>query len=78
VDAPPIVNSLRYSEQVAPRGIAIGVFAVVVELGHLAVALNRVGRSADAETLLKSLLVSAATSSDKAEAEKLLQQLKRG
>jgi len=51
---------------------------VVVELGHLAVALNRVGRSADAETLLKSLLVSAATSSDKAEAEKLLQQLKRG
>jgi cellulose synthase operon protein C len=45
---------------------------------HLAVALNRVGRSADAQTMLESLLDSGATFADKAEAEKLLQQLKHG
>ena len=45
---------------------------------HLAVALNRLGRTADAEAMLKSLLGSGATFSDKAEAERLLQQLKPG
>ena len=33
VDAPPIVIAFDIGEQVAPRGIAIGVFAVVDELG---------------------------------------------
>ena len=45
---------------------------------HLAVALNRVGRTADAQAMLETLLGSGAAFSDKAEAEKLLQQLKRG
>jgi predicted Zn-dependent protease len=45
---------------------------------HLAVALNTLGRTADAQTLLETLLGSGATFSDRAEAEKLLQQLKRG
>ena len=45
---------------------------------HLAVALNRLGRAADAQAMLETLLGSGATFSDKAEAEKLLQQLKRG
>ena len=33
VDAPPIVIAFDIGEQVAPRSIAIGVFAVVDELG---------------------------------------------
>jgi len=33
VDAPPIVIAFDIGEQVAPRGIAIEVFAVVDELG---------------------------------------------
>jgi putative PEP-CTERM system TPR-repeat lipoprotein len=45
---------------------------------HLAVALNRLGRTADAQATLETLLGSGVTFSDKAEAEKLLQQLKRG
>jgi Flp pilus assembly protein TadD len=45
---------------------------------HLAVALDRLGRSADAQSMLETLLGSGVTFSDKAEAEKLLQQLKRG
>jgi len=45
---------------------------------HLAVALNRLGRTADAQAMLETLLGSDATFSDRAEAEKLLQQLKRG
>jgi putative PEP-CTERM system TPR-repeat lipoprotein len=45
---------------------------------HLAVALNRVGRTADAQSTLEALLGSGAAFSDKPEAEKLLQQLKRG
>ena len=45
---------------------------------HLAVALNRVGRTADAQSTLEALLGSGAAFSDKAEAERLLQQLKRG
>jgi Flp pilus assembly protein TadD len=45
---------------------------------HLAVALNRVGRTADARVTLEALLGSGVAFSDKAEAEKLLQQLKQG
>ena len=45
---------------------------------HLAVALNRLGRTADAQARLETLLGSGVTFSDRAEAEKLLQQLKRG
>ena len=45
---------------------------------HLAVALNRLGRTADAQAMLETLLGSGLTFSDRAEAEKLLQQLKRG
>ncbi|MGC1888931.1 MAG: XrtA/PEP-CTERM system TPR-repeat protein PrsT [Stellaceae bacterium] len=44
---------------------------------HLAVALHRVGRQADAQATLENLLASGASFSDKAEAEKLLQELKR-
>jgi cellulose synthase operon protein C len=45
---------------------------------HLAAALGRSGKSADAQTLLEKLLSSGAAFADKAEAEKLLEQLKRG
>ena len=45
---------------------------------HLAVALNRLGRTADAQATLETLLDAGVAFSDKAEAEKLLQQLKRG
>jgi predicted Zn-dependent protease len=45
---------------------------------HLAVALQRVGRPTDAQAMLETLLGSGASFTDKAEAEKLLQQLKRG
>jgi predicted Zn-dependent protease len=45
---------------------------------HLAVALQKVGRVADAQTMLEKLLGSGASFTDKADAEKLLQQLKRG
>ena len=45
---------------------------------HLAVALHRVGRAADAQAMLESLLGSGVAFGDKAEAEKLLEQLKRG
>ena len=45
---------------------------------HLAVALHRVGRSADARVLLEHLLGSNASFADKGEAEKLLQELTRG
>jgi cellulose synthase operon protein C len=44
---------------------------------HLAVALHRVGRQADAQATLENLLGSGASFADKAEAEKLLQELKR-
>jgi putative PEP-CTERM system TPR-repeat lipoprotein len=43
---------------------------------HLAVALNRAGRSADAETTLEKLLGSGVSFADKPEAEKLLAVLK--
>ena len=45
---------------------------------HLAVALNRVGRASDAQSMLETLLGSGVAFADKAEAEKLLEQLKRG
>ena len=45
---------------------------------HLAVALHRVGRPADARAVLEHLLGSGISFADKAEAEKLLQELKRG
>jgi tetratricopeptide (TPR) repeat protein len=43
---------------------------------HQAVALTRLGRTGDVQARLEMLL--GATFSDRAEAEKLLQQLKRG
>ena len=45
---------------------------------HLAVALQRVGRPADAQTMLETLLGSGVSFTDKADAEKLLQELKHG
>ncbi len=45
---------------------------------HLAVALHRVGRAADARAMLEGLLSSGGSFADKTEAEKLLQELKRG
>jgi putative PEP-CTERM system TPR-repeat lipoprotein len=45
---------------------------------HLAVALHRAGRQADAQATLENLLGSGASFSDKVEAEKLLQELKQG
>jgi tetratricopeptide (TPR) repeat protein len=45
---------------------------------HLAVVLNRLGRTADAQATLETLLGSGVAFSEKAEAEKLLQQLKQG
>jgi thioredoxin-like negative regulator of GroEL len=45
---------------------------------HLAVALHRVGRAADAQAMLETLLGSGVAFSDKSEAEKLLQEWKRG
>ena len=45
---------------------------------HLAVALARIGRAGDARAMLESLLGSGGLLTDKADAEKLLYQLKRG
>ncbi len=44
---------------------------------HLAVALYRVGRAADARILLERLLGSVGSFADRAEAEKLMEELKR-
>jgi Tfp pilus assembly protein PilF len=44
---------------------------------HLAVALHRVGRAADARLILESLLGAAGSFAHRAEAEKLMQELKR-
>jgi putative PEP-CTERM system TPR-repeat lipoprotein len=44
---------------------------------HLAVALYRVGRAADARLILENLLGSTGSFADRAEAEKLMQELKR-
>ena len=45
---------------------------------HLAVALQRVGRPADAQAMLETLLGSGVSFTDKDEAEKLLLELKHG
>ena len=45
---------------------------------HLAVALQRVGRPADAQAMLETLLGSGVSFANKSDAEKLLQDLKRG
>ena len=45
---------------------------------HLAVAFHHVGRPADAQSMLESLLGSGVSFADKAEAERLLQKLKQG
>jgi predicted Zn-dependent protease len=45
---------------------------------HVAVALQRAGRAADARAVLEKLLSSGASFTSKAEAEKLLDELKRG
>jgi putative PEP-CTERM system TPR-repeat lipoprotein len=45
---------------------------------HLAVALQRVGRPTDAQAMLETLLGSGVSFAEKADAEKLLQELKRG
>ena len=45
---------------------------------HLAVALHQVGRSADAQAMLETLLGSGVSFADRAEAEKLLHELKPG
>jgi tetratricopeptide (TPR) repeat protein len=45
---------------------------------HLAVALDRVGRSTDAQAILEALLGTGVSFADKAAAEQLLRQLKRG
>jgi putative PEP-CTERM system TPR-repeat lipoprotein len=45
---------------------------------HLAVALQNVGRPAEARAMLESLLGSGGSFAERAEAEKLLQELKRG
>ena len=43
---------------------------------HLAVALQHLGRSADAQAMLEKLLGSGVSFTDRAEAERLLQDLK--
>ena len=45
---------------------------------HLAVALHRVGRVADARLILENLLGSVGSFTDRPESEKLMQELKRG
>jgi putative PEP-CTERM system TPR-repeat lipoprotein len=45
---------------------------------HRAVALQRIGRASDAREVLETLLGSSGSFAEKAEAEKLLQELKRG
>jgi len=45
---------------------------------HLAVALHRVGRAADAQTMLETLLGSSVSFADRVDAEKLLHELKAG
>ena len=69
-DADKAVTYLSAANISAPRDPSIQY--------HLAVALNRVGRPADAQAMLEKLLGSNVTFADRAEAEKLLQQLKRG
>ena len=69
-EADRAMNYLTAANSAAPRNPDIQY--------HLAVALQRVGRTADAQVMLESLLGSGASFSDKDEAEKLLLDLKRG
>ena len=64
------MNYLSAANSAAPRNPDIQY--------HLAVALHRVGRRADAQSMLESLLESGVSFADKVEAEKLLQKLKQG
>jgi len=69
-EADKAMNYLSAANSAAPRNPDIQY--------HLAVALQRVGRPADAQTMLETLLGSGVSFTDKADAEKLLQELKHG
>ena len=70
---------LSYIDQAGAVGAAREVVLAGGDRPYLVtVALNRVGRTADAQATLEKLLGSGAAFSDRAEAEKLLQQLKHG
>jgi putative PEP-CTERM system TPR-repeat lipoprotein len=69
-EAEKAVTHLSAANSAAPRNPDIQY--------HLAVALQRVGRPTDSQAMLETLLGSGVSFTDKAEAEKLLQQLKRG
>lgn len=69
-EADKAITNLTAANSAAPRNPDIQY--------HLAVALQRVGRPADARVMLETLLGSGASFTDKADAEKLLQELKRG
>jgi len=69
-EADKAMTYLTAANSVAPRNPDIQY--------HLAVALQRVGRPADAEAMLETLLGSGVSFTDKSEAEKLLRDLKRG
>jgi len=69
-EADKAMSYLTAANSVAPRNPDIQY--------HLAVALQRVGRPADAQAMLETLLGSGISFTDKSEAEKLLQDLKRG
>jgi putative PEP-CTERM system TPR-repeat lipoprotein len=69
-EADTAVTFLRAARLSAPRNPDIQY--------HLAVALHRVGQAADAQATLETLLGSGVSFTDRAEAEKLLQELKHG
>jgi predicted Zn-dependent protease len=69
-EADRAMTYLTFANSAAPRNPDIQY--------HLAVALQRVGRPADAQAMLETLLGSGVSFTDKSEAEKLLQDLKRG
>ncbi len=69
-DTAQALTHLKAANAAAPRDPSIQY--------HLAVALGRSGNSVDARDLLEKLLSSGAVFPDKTDAEKLLEQLKRG
>jgi predicted Zn-dependent protease len=69
-DAGKAMTYLNAANSAAPRNPDIQY--------HLAVALHRVGRPAEAQSMLESLLESGISFADKDEAQKLLQKLKQG
>ena len=69
-EAEKAVTHLSAANSAAPRNPDIQY--------HLAVALQRVGRPTDAQAMLETLLGSGVSFTEKADAEKLLQELKRG